>query len=877
MSDFEYKVSVIVPIYNVEQYLRGCLDSLLAQTINHDQMEVLLINDGSTDNSLGICEEYAELFSSFKVFSQENAGVSAARNVGICNAKGKYIMFLDADDSFSSETLKEVSDFFDTIYDKVDVVTYKRTEILNGEVMPLNYRYKYLKKSGVYSIEKYPFMCITTLNIAVKNKLQENLFFNTAYSFGEDTSYIDTALQLNGNIGYCDKGEYVYLMQRDGGAVNLSNFKSILQKLDQFEEALFGSGSQAKEYFQAIVFSDLNWLLRTNRLFPPHLSEEEDAQFKARIKKIVSAISDNIILTHPNCNYTHKSYWLKKWKDKSVTVISDKNKIQIFLDDKCIYNKDFIDMIYHKIFIGNGSNSYIYGFIKSDLFCFLNEKPQLYAIINDNNENKIPVNVRDSIHSCNLSRTRTNDYWCYKFYFDAENVKSVEFVVEFDKNFYKTNYWFMRNSIINPSENRKSVYNKGFVVSYDNSTFYLDKLPRSEINKVYLDINKRFVNQTDIFNLRKMICDARISGNRIWIYSDEATVQYDNAYYQFIHDFDKNDGVKRYYIFTREFNEIKSLFEDRHLPYLVQFGSLRHKLLYANSEYVISSFFNDEVVCPFNGTEKSKIIDLFEFETIYLQHGVLHATLPLVYHAERCSADKIVVSSKFEVENFTSNYGYDARDIIQSGMPRFEHIKNTKPTSKKILFAPSWRTYFESRPSGHKEWILSEKKFLLSSYFKNIKSFFANKRLLDILESQDITLDFKLHPNAYNVKDFFDIESDRIRVLTEKVELSEYSLFITDFSSFVFDYAYLSRAIVYFVPDYEEFISGMNHYCKLDLPWENAFGRLTVNPEDAVNEVIRIIDGDFAPNPVFKKRMENFFLPLDNCAEKLYRELTDKK
>ncbi len=90
------KYSVIVPIYNAEKTLRRCLDSLLPQ-LNND-IEVLLINDGSTDNSAKICKEYVAKNSCFKYFEQENAGVSAARNLGIDNATADYIAFIDSDD-----------------------------------------------------------------------------------------------------------------------------------------------------------------------------------------------------------------------------------------------------------------------------------------------------------------------------------------------------------------------------------------------------------------------------------------------------------------------------------------------------------------------------------------------------------------------------------------------------------------------------------------------------------------------------------------------------------------------------------------------------------------------------------------------------------
>ena len=122
--EFEYKVTVVIPVYNVERYLEDCLDSLLRQTIPQSEMEVLMVNDGSVDGSLEICERFSEAHDNFKVLSQENRGVSAARNNGIRNAKGKYILYLDADDTLSSETAKNVTDFFDEHYEEVDVVTY---------------------------------------------------------------------------------------------------------------------------------------------------------------------------------------------------------------------------------------------------------------------------------------------------------------------------------------------------------------------------------------------------------------------------------------------------------------------------------------------------------------------------------------------------------------------------------------------------------------------------------------------------------------------------------------------------------------------------------------------------------------------------------
>ena len=102
-------VSIIVPIYNVENYLRQCLDSIQKQT--YQNFECLLINDGSPDNSADICREYVEKDSRFQYFEKENGGLSDARNHGIRKSKGSYLTFVDSDDWIDSsylETLYEL-------------------------------------------------------------------------------------------------------------------------------------------------------------------------------------------------------------------------------------------------------------------------------------------------------------------------------------------------------------------------------------------------------------------------------------------------------------------------------------------------------------------------------------------------------------------------------------------------------------------------------------------------------------------------------------------------------------------------------------------------------------------------------------------------
>ena len=100
-------VSVIIPVYNVEKYLRECLDSVLAQT--YKNIEVILVDDGSTDSSGHICDEYLNVDDRIKVIHQQNAGLSEARNHGYDFATGVFVYFLDSDDWIQEETLSSLT------------------------------------------------------------------------------------------------------------------------------------------------------------------------------------------------------------------------------------------------------------------------------------------------------------------------------------------------------------------------------------------------------------------------------------------------------------------------------------------------------------------------------------------------------------------------------------------------------------------------------------------------------------------------------------------------------------------------------------------------------------------------------------------------
>lgn len=145
MSKINTLVSIIVPVYNGEKYLRECLASIVSQT--YKKLEVIIIDDGSTDGSSDICDEYAKKAKRVSVIHKKNEGVSVARNVGIDRAQGEYLMFVDADDAISKTTIEQAVGYAQSA--SLDVVSFGYTTFrLTADRMPeyVDIKYRIIDK-----------------------------------------------------------------------------------------------------------------------------------------------------------------------------------------------------------------------------------------------------------------------------------------------------------------------------------------------------------------------------------------------------------------------------------------------------------------------------------------------------------------------------------------------------------------------------------------------------------------------------------------------------------------------------------------------------------------------------------------------------------
>ena len=218
--DYDFKFSVVMPIYNVEKYLAEAIDSLINQSIGFEEnIELIIVDDESPDNSKEIALKYQEKYpKNIKVLSKSNGGQASAFNLGLKHVNGKYVSFIDSDDYVSLNTFEVVYDFFEEHYDEVDLVSIPIMffERMTGPHM-LNYRFK---STRVVDLIEEPYN--PQLGIApsfIKKESFEGLEFDTELINGYDALMVNKILSNRKKIGLINSAFYYYRKRLDNTSI----------------------------------------------------------------------------------------------------------------------------------------------------------------------------------------------------------------------------------------------------------------------------------------------------------------------------------------------------------------------------------------------------------------------------------------------------------------------------------------------------------------------------------------------------------------------------------------------------------------------------------------------------------------------------------
>lgn len=210
-------LSIIIPVYNVETYVEKCLLSCIRQDISHDDYEIIVINDGSIDNSLRIVEDVASRFENIKIYSQSNSGLSVARNVGLQHARGQYIWFIDSDDWIENNCLKDI---FKCLHSKeLDILQLQYREFYDDIKFNKDF---YCKVEGVRSgmelMSEGGLLIPAPFAIYRKSLLDENKLNFYPGIFHEDCDFKPKVLFFAEKCASLDVVVYNYY-QRAGGSI----------------------------------------------------------------------------------------------------------------------------------------------------------------------------------------------------------------------------------------------------------------------------------------------------------------------------------------------------------------------------------------------------------------------------------------------------------------------------------------------------------------------------------------------------------------------------------------------------------------------------------------------------------------------------------
>lgn len=211
-------ISIIVPVYNVEEYIHECIDSILTQ--EYTDFELILVDDGSPDNCPQICDEYAEKDSRVKVIHQKNSGVSAARNTGIRISSGEYIWFVDSDDYIMKGALQEISLH---LSENLDIFGFNRlplkyydTKIKDTSEITLFFSGNQIKELVKYAhgnnILPYPWRYVYKSSIIKDN----GIFFNEEIWYSEDALFNIEMFSIIHSVKFIGRRLYFYRQRDDG-------------------------------------------------------------------------------------------------------------------------------------------------------------------------------------------------------------------------------------------------------------------------------------------------------------------------------------------------------------------------------------------------------------------------------------------------------------------------------------------------------------------------------------------------------------------------------------------------------------------------------------------------------------------------------------
>ena len=887
--DNSFLISVVMAIYNTGRYLDDSIGSLINQTINFNQIQIILVNDGSSDQSEKICLKYQNLYPKNIIYVKiKHGGVSKARNVGLNYAEGKFINFLDPDDKWHYKAFKYFMLFF-RYYKNIDFVA-GRQKFFEADENFHPYDYKFYKSRIVNLTYEYKCIHTSASSSFFRKSSLKNKYFEEGVFSGEDTRYIFNILLHNPIMGVIREALYYYRRRSDSSSTvqtarqnptfYFETLKSVTFYLMNSSMILF---NKIVPFIQFYIGYDILFRMQSNAY--KYLDTANYKKYILIIEELLNIINDKYILEQKILPNIYIIFVLsKKYKRDLRNDFIFENDSFIYLNKIIINMKTEKNIIIWRILQVSNNTLHLEG---KDNFWLPREKYYYYCKLGD--RIYFPKYIKYSDYDfitmygiIEKGRIVSFDIPLRKIYTKPEIIHFYISYLDSRIEIFPTlgffshippisnGYYIADNFII------KYIYKRLMIFQYKESLeIESEKLYSSELKKISKD---------NIINIRKKFIkkNKQIKKNKkfeIWLINDKFNKANDNGEYFFrFLKLKKPNGIKPYFIIKRNCSDFKRL---EKLGNIVYFESNKYINFYLNADKIVSSISNPWIFNPFNNDQKY-IRDLLKFSVIYLKNGIIKDDLSKYLNKYITQYNLFITSSKREYHSIiNSKYGYTKNEVVLTGMPRYDNYQGfkNKSNNKIILIIPTWRMYIKGTLDKLTLKSIHSESFISSEFFIFYNSLINDKTLLSIMEEYHYKGTLCLHP--YFESQWIDFNQNEIFSVIENCEyrnlFMESSLLITDYSSIFFDFGYLKKPIIYAHFDYEEYRK--NHFQKGYFDYNSdGFGPVCKDILCTIKEIIYEIKNNCVLKSEYARRIKKFFLFSDkNNNERIFKEITNNK
>ncbi|MGJ5715836.1 bifunctional glycosyltransferase/CDP-glycerol:glycerophosphate glycerophosphotransferase [Staphylococcus equorum] len=858
---YDFKMSIVIPVYNTEQYIEETLESIIKQNMNLEDIQIILVNDGSTDNSEAILTKYRNRYpNNIYYINKQNEGVSIARNTGLKYVRGKYVNFLDSDDKWGLTTLKHVYNYFE-MNPTLNVISTRLRFFDNivGE-HPLNFKYENKVNKVVDLKQDYDHIQMNVASVFFRTSAIKSVTFDTSLKYGEDAKFVYNVIKQTFKIGLMSytQGCYWYRKRRDeSSAIDkaLSNPTFYSPTIEKFHNYLINDNrdNNIPKYVQMMILYDLQYRLSYQNITLSTLNSKQLEKYTNQIIQLLKRMDDDVI-SNAHLKQINAVYQIAilsvKYEGTNLNIKHENGEYKIYSN---------------QIFIKNVSDMYL----KTE---YLYEKNKLlkcgYSLPNINmNIDVIPVAiinkeeiVRPVQESVITSQKFLNKNISYnKFYrFDIslnDDIKQIELK-------YLVNHSSLEK-INQVSKTRHTNFSNTRIPFKQ----YANRTLRIEDNKKILNIKKkRFIIWKNILGLIKTkktrksaiykiigTINKKRSNGKVWLFVDRLDKAGDNAEALFDFVVKNKPDVKAYFLIypsSPDFAKLREKYEDK----IVAFNSKRHHILMFKTNKLFTSHSEAYLFNPFGGINGKFIRELLDFEFIFLQHGVIQNDLSTLLHKRNKPIDYFITSAEAEKREIIEKYGFSEQEVILSGLSRFDLLShNKKSTEQVITVMPTWRPHLLE---------VSDKQFVESHFYKSIYAFLTHPKIQQIAKHKNNKINLCLHPRMQDRFSKFFKHITYINIpshFSYKDIISNTNLLITDVSSIAFDIAYLRKPIIYYQFDIDEiytysvYTPGYFNYV------QNGFGPVTYDVISLVKEVVKVRKNNFKMSKFYLRRSAMFF------------------